>query len=345
MLTLAQPWLLVILPVPLLVWWLVPAYRESRAALQTSFLGRLARLTGRKPLPGAVERPQSRGTTLVIMAVWLCLVMALARPQRFEEAIVQNKPARDMLLAVDLSGSMDTVDMKDAGGQPIDRLAAVKQVLSEFLAKREGDRVGLIFFGNAPFVQAPFTDDLEACRQLLDEAQVRMAGPRTMLGDAIGKSIQVFDESQLDEKVLILLTDGNDTGSLVPPVKAAELARDKGIVIHTIAMGDPTTTGEEKFDEETLKAVAAATKGRYFQASNRRELEDVYAELDRITTRKVETISHRPVTDLFHWPLAAALLLSLGFYLFKSVKRLPLFAPDDQGALTEQGAAIPNTKN
>ena len=331
MLTLSHPWLLVLLPAPLLVWWLAPAYRESRAALQASFLDRLARLTGRKPLPGAVERPRSRVTVLVIMAVWLCLVLALARPQRFEEAIVQNKPARDLLLAVDLSGSMDTADMKDTGGRPIDRLAAVKQVLGEFLTKREGDRVGLIFFGNAPFVQAPFTDDLEACRQLLDEAQVRMAGPRTMLGDAIGKAIQVFDESPLDEKVLILLTDGNDTGSLVPPVKAAELARDKGIVIHTIAMGDPTTTGEEKFDEETLKAIAAATKGQYFRASNRQELEGVYAELDRITARKVESVSHRPVTDLFHWPLAAALIISLGFYFFKSVKRRRSFESNDQG--------------
>ena len=332
MLTLAHPWLLLLLPAPLLVWWLMPAYRESRAALQASFLDRLARLTGRKPLPGAVERPRSRGAVLVIMAVWLCLVLALARPQRFEKPIVQNKPVRDLLLAVDLSGSMDTADMKDAGGQPIDRLSAVKQVLGEFLTKREGDRVGLIFFGNAPFVQAPFTDDLEACRQLLDEAQVRMAGPRTMLGDAIGKAIQVFDESTLDEKVLILLTDGNDTGSLVPPVKAAELARDKGIEIHTIAMGDPTTTGEEKFDEETLKTIAAATKGQYFQANNRQELEGVYAELDRITARKVESVSHRPVTDLFHWPLAAALILSLGYHLFQSVKKRRLFASNDQGA-------------
>jgi len=207
---------------------------------------------------------------------------------------------------------METADMTGTDGKPVDRLTAVKQVLDDFLRKREGDRVGLIFFGNAPFVQAPFTDDLEACRQLLDEAQVRMAGPRTMLGDAIGKAVQVFEESELEEKVLILLTDGNDTGSLVTPAKAAELALDKGIVIHAIAMGDPASVGEQKFDEKTLKTVADTTGGKYFRATDREELEGVYAELDRITPRHVESISHRPVTDLFHWPLAAGLMLSLG---------------------------------
>jgi Ca-activated chloride channel family protein len=335
MLTLAHPWLLVLLPVPLLVGWWVPPYREARAALQASFLDRLARLTGRKPAPGAVERARPRAALLVIVAVWLCLVLALARPQRFEKPIVRNKPARDLLLAVDLSGSMDTADMKDASGRTIDRLAAVKQVLGEFLTKREGDRVGLIVFGSAPFVQVPFTDDLEVCRKLLDEAQVGMAGPRTMLGDAIGKAVQVFEESPLDEKVLILLSDGNDTGSLVPPVKAAELARDRGIVIHIIAVGDPTTTGEETFDEETLKAIAATTKGQYFRANNRRELEGIYTELERIIPRKVETVSYRPVTDLFHWPLSAALVLSLGYHLVTVVRgRRALWSKAQGGDVT-----------
>jgi len=307
----AYPWLLLLLPVPLLVRWLLPAYRESRPALQCTFLERLAQLTGRRPAPGAVERPRPRAAGIVAGIVWACLLMALARPQRWEEPVIQTKPARDLLLAVDLSGSMETADLQDSSGQAVERLSAVKEVLGEFLTKRAGDRVGLIFFGNAPFVQAPFTDDLDVCRQLLDEAQVRMAGPRTMLGDAIGKALQVFEESELEEKVLILLTDGNDTGSLVPPAKAAELARDQGIVIHTVAVGDPTSVGEEKFDEETLQQIAALTQGRYFRAGNRQELDGVYAELDRLTPRQVESVRHQPVTDLFHWPLAAGLMVSL----------------------------------
>ncbi len=223
---------------------------------------------------------------------------------------------------------MDTTDMKDSEGNPIGRLTAVKQVLGEFLTKRTGDRVGLIFFGNAPFVQAPFTDDLEVCRQLLDEAQVRMAGPRTMLGDAIGKAVTVFEKSPFEQKVLILLTDGNDTGSLVPPVKAAELARDKNIVIHTIAMGDPTSTGEEKFDEETLKRVAEITKGQYFRANDRKELEGVYVELDRLTPHQVENISHRPVSDLFHWTLGAGLVVIMGFCLVHTTMKT-IFHPEE----------------
>lgn len=332
MLNLAYPWLLCLLPAPLLVCWLAPIFRQSQPALQVTFLDRLARLTGRRPASGAVEHPRSWGAAVTTWLVWLGLITALAAPQRLEAPIVLNKPARDLLLAVDLSGSMETTDMKDADARAIDRLSAVKQVLGEFLTNREGDRVGLIFFGNAPFVQVPFTEDLAVCRQLLDEAQVRMAGPRTMLGDAIGKAIQVFDESPLEEKVLVLLTDGNDTGSLVPPVKAAELAHDKGIVIHTIAMGDPTTTGEEKFDEQTLKTVAAATKGRYFRAGDRQELKDVYAELDRITPRKVESVSHRPVTDLFHWPLGAALVVSLGHYLIVVIRERNVFWIKNQHA-------------
>lgn len=311
MLILAQPWFLFLLPAPFLVWWLMPAYRESRAALQVPFVNQLSKLTGRDAAVGAVERPRRKLAGWLRLFIWICLVVAIARPQRLEEPILQSTSARDLMLAVDLSGSMEATDMVDADGASVDRLSAVKEVLGEFLTKREGDRVGLIFFGSAPFVQAPFTDDLEACRQLLDEAQVRMAGPRTMLGDAIGKAIQVFEESTLDEKVLILLTDGNDTGSLVSPRKAAELAHDEGIVIHAIAMGDPASTGEDQFDEETLKAVSEITKGEYFRANDREELQGVYAELDRLTPRKVESLSYRPVTDLFHWPLGTGFLVSL----------------------------------
>src|SRR5262249_17431390 len=153
---------------------------------------------------------------------------------------------RDLLVAVDLSGSMETKDFTDAAGQTVDRLTAVKQVLDEFLSRRAGDRVGLIVFGNAPFVQAPFPQDLEVGRELLAETRVGMAGPKTAVGDAIGLAVTVFDRSDVPEKVLIVLTDGNDTGSLVPPQKAAEVAKDRGVVIHTVAVGDPRAAGEEK---------------------------------------------------------------------------------------------------
>jgi Ca-activated chloride channel family protein len=310
MIEFALPWMFLLLPLPWLLRRLLPPWREARSALQTSFLDRLSRLTGREAGTGAVERRPSKTALVLQLLTWLAVVTALAGPQRLEEPVSRIKPARDLMLAVDLSGSMEAEDLVDADGRPVTRLDAVKEVLGEFLSARRGDRVALLVFGNAPFLQVPFTDDLELCRSLLGETQVRMAGPRTMLGDAIGKAVQVFEASELDDKVLILLTDGNDTGSLVEPVKAAAIARDGGIVIHAIAMGDPKSTGEEKFDEETLRKVSETTGGRYFRALDRNELAGVYDEIDRITAHEVETISHRPVTALYHLPLVAALLFS-----------------------------------
>lgn len=174
--------------------------------------------------------------------------------------------------------------------------------------------MGLILFGTAAFVQAPFTKDLDVVRTLLDEAQVRMAGAKTAVGDAIGLAMTVFERSEMEERVLIVLTDGNDTGSLVPPTRAAEIARDKGIVVHTVAVGDALTVGEDKLDEETLESIARITGGRYFFAADREGLGEIYAELDKLNPRKVETLSYRPQRDLFHWALGAALGLSFFFY-------------------------------
>src|SRR5262245_33865955 len=253
MLTLAHPWLLALFPLPLLLRLVLPAYRQSRVAVVVPFLDRLAALTGRQPARGAVVAHPPLIQQLAVWLAWLCIVFALARPQRLEQPITKTVPTRDMLLAVDLSGSMETKDFTDASGQRVDRLTAVKEVLDDFLARRQGDRVGLIFFGSAAFVQAPFTEDLDACRSLLDEAQVGMAGPKTAFVDAIGLAITVFEhDTGTHERVLIALTDGNDTGSQVPPTKAAEIARDKQITIHTVTVGDPAAAGEEKLDAETL---------------------------------------------------------------------------------------------
>ena len=171
--------------------------------------------------------------------------------------------------------------------------------------------MGLIFFGSAPFVQAPFTEDLKVCRQLLDEAQVKMAGPQTAFGDALGLAITVFDRSTVKERVLIALTDGNDTASKVPPAKAAEIAKDKGIVIHTISVGDPKAAGEDALDVDALKAVAATSGGIYAHAADRTQLEEIYRKIDALETRKAETISHRPRRDVYWWPLAVAFGVSL----------------------------------
>ena len=163
MFTLAYPWLLMLVIIPLLLGRLLPAYRQTRAGLMVPFLERLVHLTGQSPSPGAVVVRPPLVQQIGLWSVWVCLILALARPQWLEAPITKTLPTRDRLLAVDLSGSMDTKDFTDASGQRTDRLTAVKQVLDDFLARRKGDRVGLIFFGSAAFVQAPFAESLAAC--------------------------------------------------------------------------------------------------------------------------------------------------------------------------------------
>ena len=320
MLTIAHPWLFLLIPLPWLVRKLLPTHHERKAAVRVPFMQRLSRLAGLQPGSGVAVARRPVSQWIVLSITWLLVVLAITRPQWLEEPIIKELPMRDLLVAVDLSGSMEAQDFTDAEGNMVDRLTAVKQVLDAFFARRDGDRVGLILFGSAAFVQVPFTDDLDVVRELLGEAQIRMLGPRTMLGDAMGLAINLFERSEVDERVLIVLTDGNDTGSLVPPERAAEIARDNGVVVHTIAIGDPAAAGEQALDEKTLGNIATITNGGYFHANDRQELEEIYSHLDEINPRQVETQSYRPLTDLYDWPLAAGMLITLLYILFLEIR-------------------------
>jgi Ca-activated chloride channel homolog len=311
--------LLILLP-PLLRQ-IVPPYRESRQAIRVPWFQRMATLLQQQPSDGAAITNAKNSELFFFWILWILVILALARPQLLEPPVSRILPTRDLMLLVDLSGSMETEDFNNSQGNKVDRLTAVKEVLDEFLTRREGDRVGLIVFGNAAFVQVPFTQDLQATRRLLAETAARMAGPRTAFGDAIGLGITLFERSKVEQRVMIALTDGNDTGSKVPPSQAARIAKDNDIVIHVVGVGDPTATGEEKLDEEALTAVASVTGGRYFHAADRDELGGIYAELDRIDTREVEAETYRPRTDLFHWPLAAFILFGLVFHSILLINR------------------------
>jgi len=320
MLIFAHPWLFILLPLPWLVRKLLPGHHELKAAVRVPFMQRLSRLAGLQPGGDVAVAGRRTSQWLVLSLAWLLVVAAIARPQWLGEPIIKELPMRDLLVAVDLSGSMEAQDFTDTDGNVVDRLTAVKQVLDAFFARRDGDRAGLILFGSAAFVQVPFTADLDVVRELLEEAQIRMLGPRTMLGDAMGLAINLFERSEVDERVLIVLTDGNDTGSLVPPERAAEIARDNGVVVHTIAIGDPQAVGEQALDEKTLENIARLTGGGYFHANDRDELEAIYDHLDEINPRQVETQSYRPLTDLYHWPLAATILLTLLYMLLLEIR-------------------------
>ena len=311
MLSFVHPWLALLLPLPLLVYWLAPGYETRRRAVRVPFLAVLARLSGAAPREGATVSLRGLRRTLVLALCWILALLALTHPQWVLPPVHHDEPARDLLLLVDLSGSMDTADFTDPSGRKISRLAAVKLVLNDFLARRQGDRVSIVVFGNAPFTLLPFTTDVKLAQRIMAEMQVGMAGPRTAFGDAIGLGINLFAASNAPAKTMIALTDGNDTGSSVPPVEAARIAKDRGIVIHTVAVGDPTAAAEDKLDEAALRDVATVTGGGYYHALNRDELAGIYKRLDEVEARKVEIVSFQPRLDLYWVPLAALLLLSM----------------------------------
>lgn len=314
MLEFDYPWLFLLLPVPVVVWWLAPPYKERREAIRTPFFDELAELTGKPPASGAVILRRTWIQRLLLPLCWGLIVAVLAKPQWVEDPITKTESARDLMIAVDLSGSMEAMDFNDPSGVPTDRLSAVKMVLDDFIARRKGDRLGLIFFGTAAFLQVPLTQDHDTCRTLLEEAQVRMAGPQTMLGDAIGLAVKLFEKSKTDNRVLILMTDGNDTGSKIPPVKAAEIASQYDVTVYCVAIGDPETTGEQKLDETTLQEIASQTGGHFYRAIDREQLERIYQDLEKLEPQEFETLSYRPKRALFHWPLGSAIILILGYH-------------------------------
>jgi Ca-activated chloride channel homolog len=311
MLEFAWPWMFALLPLPLLVWWLSPPLRARQASVQVPFFERLASATGQTPQRGAVVL-QRRATQMVVaVAVWLLTVTALARPQWVGDPLTHDISARDLILAVDISGSMDQPDFRGADGRMLTRLDGVKRVIRDFIARRKGDRIALILFGTRAYVQVPFTQDLATAQQLLDQTEVGMAGQQTALGDTIGLAIKTFEKSTAKQKLLILLTDGNDTASRVPPEHAADIAHQNDIVVYTIGVGDPAASGENRVDLGVLQAVASTTGGHFFRAEDGAQLQAIYADIDRLAPAKLQTLSWRPRLALFQWPLGAAVLISL----------------------------------
>ena len=314
MLELAHPLALLALPLPVLVWWLLPPHRERVSALRVPFFDEIVTAAGAHAQSGAVVMRRRRIQILGAILVWTLLVVALARPEWVGEPIVQNEAARDVMLAIDLSGSMDYRDFPGEDGSPLRRFDAVQRVVDRFVAARESDRVGLIVFGDRAYLQLPFTRDLATARDLVALMDVGMAGPRTAIGDAIGLSIRSFETSDVDQRLLILLTDGNDTASKMTPLNAAGIAALNGIEVHTIGVGDPEASGEDRVDFAALEAIAERTGGRFHDAADEAALEAVYRRIDELTAVDVRTTSWRPRQSMVHWPAGAALIVALLTY-------------------------------
>ena len=309
MITLAMPLVLLLLPLPLLVWRLAPPHRERVPALRFPFFRRIAAVAGTTPGPRAVVMARTRLQMAATALVWTLLVVALAGPERVGQPVEITRAARDVVLAIDISGSMDTRDFAGADGAPQQRLAAVKDVVRRFVEGREGDRVALIVFGSRAYVAAPLTEDLGTVVAMLDDTAVGMAGPHTALGDAIGLAIRTFEASDISQRLLILLSDGSDTASRMSPVNAAEIAAGKGVSIITIGVGDPDASGEDRVDLATLEDIAGRTGGAYFFAADEAALAAVYERIDELAPREVETLSYRPREALSYIPLLLAALV------------------------------------
>lgn len=309
MISLGFPWALLALPLPLLIWWLVPPHKQQVPALRSPFFRRVVDVSGASAAEGAVVMRRGRMQMAAALLVWLLLILAMARPERVGAPIEQQRAARDVVLSIDISGSMDAKDFHAPDGSVQQRLQGVRQVVDGFIAGRDGDRMGLIVFGSRAYVQSPLTTDLRTIRDLLDQTEVGMAGPHTALGDFIGLAIRTFEASEIEQRLLILLSDGTDTASRMSPLNAAEIARDREIEIYTIGVGNPDATGEEKVDLQTLEDIAGRTGGRYFYAEDQAGLEEVYRRIDALAPRVTETLSYRPRQALAWLPLLLAALI------------------------------------
>lgn len=312
----AWPWMWLAFPLPWLAAWLLPARSSGSAALKVPYGNKLDGIAG-----AGVRGYRMRVRWLAWLA-WFLLCFAAARPQELGEAVAPPQSGRDLMLAVDLSGSMNEPDM-ELGAEVVDRLTAAKAVLADFLDRRVGDRVGLLVFGQRAYAMTPLTLDRDSVREQLRDSVVGLAGQETAIGDAIGLAVKRLHAQPEGQRVLILLTDGVNTAGLLDPVKAAEVAAQQGIRIHTIAFGGrggdmslfgfrlPVPGGDDEIDEATLQQIAKLTGGRFFRAGDTEELAGIYGELDRIEPVRQEGQKVRPRIERYWWPLAGAMLVAL----------------------------------
>ncbi|MBW4935552.1 VWA domain-containing protein [Marinobacter sp. F4206] len=303
------PWAWLLLPLPLLAWWLLPPYRQTVPAIRFPFFRRIVSVAGAQARPGSIILSRTRFQVFSLGFVWFLSVFAMTQPERVGQPVEMTKAARDVVLAIDISGSMDASDFEQPDGNTTQRLEGVKSVVNAFVRERQGDRLALIVFGSKAYVQVPLTEDLSSIENMLERTAVGMAGPHTALGDAIGLAIRTFEASDVEQRLLILLSDGTDTASRMSPVNAAEIARDREVEIHTVGVGDPEARGEDRVDVDTLKDIAARAGGQFYFAKDQSALKAVYERIDELTPRKVETLSYRSRESLAHIPMLAGAIL------------------------------------
>ena len=330
MISLLWPWALAVLPLPFILRLLLPrAKKADDAALRVPDLSYY-----HVSESSDYASRSARWPLLLYTLAWVCLIVAASRPQWTGDTIELPVSGRDLMLAIDISKSMDHPIRH--GQRQVSRIAATKAVASAFIEKRVGDRIGLILFGDQAYVQAPLTFDRTTVNILLQEAFTGLAGQATAIGDAIGLAVKRLDSEQgrtqknlqtkdeptyADDRVLILLTDGVSNRGEIRPLKAAELAARKGLRIHTIGIGN---RGSRELDEATLKQIAQITGGQYFRAYNTADLQQIYVLLDQLEPVEKDVRSYRPIKSLFYIPLTASFALAALLALLVHRPRLKL---------------------
>lgn len=336
MLDFAWPWLALLLPLPVLVWRLSrPAAatepRERRITLLHPALRDLdAAFATRRP--GGLRRAGLRPWLLAL--AWVALVVALMRPQWLEPHTESRAEGYDLMLAVDASHSMDALDFASEG-QQVTRMSVVKGVMGRFIDQRAGDRIGLIVFGSQAFVLSPLTLDRDAVRSLLNELVTSIAGQGTAIGDALGVGVKRLRHRPEGSRVLVLVTDGENTAGTIPPIEAARLAAREGVRIYVIGVGSQQTEvsiveegrlirrSDLGFEEDTLREIARITEGAYFRATDTQALEQISARINELAKSEAETRTVLVPQPLYRWPLAVALVALLGLGLLPGALQLP----------------------
>jgi Ca-activated chloride channel family protein len=325
-----DPWLLsLLLLIPILA---LPGRTHRQAVIHYSSIATLKTLR-----PSRVDLLAMIPALLRFAAIGF-LVIALARPQEGHKSTEIISSGVDIVLAIDTSGSMRALDfVKDE--KRVDRLVVVKGVVSEFIEKREHDRIGMVVFGEEAFTQCPLTLDQNILQTFLDKLKIGIAGDSTAIGSAIGISVKRLKDLKSKSKVIILLTDGRNNAGDLSPVQAAEAAKAFNIKIYTIGVG---TLGKAPFlvdslfgkqyvyrdveiDEESLKSIADMTGGRYFRATDLESLEQIYEQIDQLEKSEVKIIDHSEYRELYHYFLIPGLLLFLTEVILSStrLRRIP----------------------
>lgn len=296
-------------PLPFLLYWLLPSLRLKSASLLLPGFDKAQKYTGEKAKKSAEVKRRNFISWLFLILIWISALCALSSPQIVGKPELKVKTSRSFLIVADISFSMAQTDWR-IDGERARRWEAVKHVMHDFIKKREGDRMGLIFFGSSAYIQAPFTAELETVDQLLEEADVGMAGQMTNIGKAIVKGIDLFEKDTIQTKVMLLLSDGVDAGTDILPLDAADMAKKDSIKVYTIGIGDPNAPGSD-LDEKTLKEISELTNAQYFRAIDTDRLNEIYKELDKLEPIEYEEESYKPTTLLYHYPLAIGIGLAL----------------------------------